>query len=108
MMYYCRYGCSINDTKEIIEAQNEASALEYAYQKAIEDFNSYEGLHGIQSFDEFVEENIDFYENDEDDLIEAYNEYIENDIHYCVETFDFKNYVHTDTLDEQNGGAYNV
>lgn len=109
MMYYCCFGCSINSEEEIIEASSNVEALEYACQKALENFSNYdEGLRGIQSFDEFVEKNTDFYENDKEELLKAWNEYVENDIYYYVETFDFEKYTHINTFEAQNGEVYDV
>ena len=108
MMYYCYYGCSVNEQEEVIESESLEEAEKYVYEKAVENFQSYEGLHGISSFEEFVEENSEFYENDEDDLREAYHDYMENDINYGIEIFDAENFEHAAVLESQEGEVYYV
>lgn len=60
------------------------SAVEYAYQTAIEEYQSYEGLHGIMSwYDVACENGLDpDDEKNEKEIDELYNEELENWIEY--------------------------
>ena len=52
------YGCGCGDNEDYLEFQNDTEATEYAYQKAIEDYESFEGLHGIRSMRDIAEEDF--------------------------------------------------
>ena len=70
------------------EFDNEASATDYAYQIAIEEYQSYEGYHGILDwYDEAEQEELD-PEEDEKDADAAYHEEIESWIEYYAVLFD--------------------
>lgn len=60
------YGCGCGENEDVLEFKNEQEAIDYAYQQAIEDYESFEGLHGIRSMREIAEEdfNLDFDELD--------------------------------------------
>ena len=66
---------------EVFEFDTEEQAIDYAYAKAVEEYESYEGLHGIRSLDEIKEE--DGIE-DEDEALCAYNEEMESWLDYSV------------------------
>ena len=53
------YGCGCGENEEYMEFNSQAEANEYAYQSAIDDYESYEGLHGIRSMREIAEEDFD-------------------------------------------------
>lgn len=95
MLFYIYYSCGCGNNEEIISASSRAEAEKYAYICAREDYESYEGLHGVRSFGEILEDEFgiidgedenaeDFYEEAE----EIYNEEIENTISYGVKTYD--------------------
>jgi hypothetical protein len=67
MAYFrINYGCGCGDNEEYLEFNSENEANDYAYQRAIEDYESFEGLHGIRSMSDIAEEDfgIDFSELD--------------------------------------------
>ena len=71
------YGVSRDDYEEYIEASHFDHALGYAYERAIETYDSYAGLHGIPSVEEVAYDMfIDRFEHDcdegEEDYLEDY------------------------------------
>ena len=59
------YGCGCGENEEYMEFNSQQEADEAAYQLAIDDYESFEGLHGIRSMREIAEEDFDL---DLDDL----------------------------------------
>ena len=53
------YGCGCGDNEEYMEFVSQQEADKAAYQLAIEDYESFEGLHGIRSMAEIAEEDFD-------------------------------------------------
>ena len=53
------YGCGCGDNEEYMIFNSEEEANSYAYEKAVEDYESYEGLHGIRGMREIAEEDFD-------------------------------------------------
>lgn len=71
----------IEEFNSIVEAD------EYAYNLAVEEYQSYEGSHGILSWDDCREDLIDSYpdmEIDDEDVDAHYQEEIESWIEYYV------------------------
>ena len=65
------------------EYENEKDAVADAYQIAVEEYQSYEGLYGIASYEDIREEMIENGEEDDEDIIqEAYEEEMANWIEY--------------------------
>ena len=86
------FGCGCGENEEYLEFENEAEANKYAYQSAVEDYESYEGLHGIRSMAEIAEEdfNVDLEDLDYDsgtyiDIETSYFDERESQIHYSAE-----------------------
>lgn len=107
MKFFGTYGCSaVNSVYNIvIEAKDAQSALKFCYDSAVEDRDSYEGLHGVKTWGEIaedegftVEEMSSEEENHIDDL---YAESIEDDIIYNVVPFDINNEGHLEVLKDQ-------
>ena len=107
MKFFGTYGC--NATNSIyniaIEARDAQSALKFCYDSAVEDRDSYEGLHGVETWGEIAEnegftigEMSQVEENYIDDL---YADSIEGDIIYNVVPFDINNEEHLKALKEQ-------
>ena len=79
--------------EETYEFRNEDEAMEYAYNKAVEEYESYAGSHGLLDYDGvredleesgFIEDTID--ENEIEAMIEShYIEYMESWLDYYVE-----------------------
>lgn len=111
MLYYVNYSCGCGDNEEIISTNNKEEATEYAYRKAIENYQSYEGLHGIRGFVDILEEDFGMSFKDEEvedyyeQVQEVYNEEVENTIDYTVEEYDEEK--HGWLLEEQET-AYEV
>lgn len=72
----------------IYEYDNIHEAEKDAYEKAIEEYHSYEGSHGILDYDECCEdarESWDCEDWTEEDFENFYNETIQSTIQYAVE-----------------------
>lgn len=72
---------------ETIEANTREKAEEYARQCAIDDYESYEGSHGILSRDDVFEDLIESFDEEplEEDVDLKYMEEVEGWITYYVE-----------------------
>jgi hypothetical protein len=95
MLYYINYSCGCGENEEIVSAGSREDVDNYAYQKAIDEYESYEGLHGIRGIsdiiaEEFVEEEM--IEEDYKEADEIYREEVENNISYSVEEYDEEKY----------------
>lgn len=64
------------------------SAIDYAYQMAIEEYQSYEGFHGILDWDDVAEQEELDPEEDEEAINVAYQEEVESWIEYYAVPFD--------------------
>lgn len=107
MKFFGTYGCSaVNSIYNIaIEARDEQSALKFCYDCAVEDRDSYEGLHGVQTWADIAEDEgftVGEMSQAEMDYIDGlYSDSIESDIIYNVVPFDINNEEHLETLKEQ-------
>lgn len=107
MKFFGTYGCSATSSiyNIAIEARDAQSALKFCYDSAVEDRDSYEGLHGVKTWEEIAEnegfiigEMSQAEENYIDDL---YVDSIESNIIYNIEPFDINNEEHLEILKEQ-------
>ena len=57
--YKITYGCGCGENEEYMEFNSQQEADEAAYQLAIDDYESFEGLHGIRSMREIAEEDFE-------------------------------------------------
>lgn len=111
MLYIINYGCGCGENNEVVSVSSLEVAEEYTYQRAIEEYKSYEGLHGIRSFADILEEEFNVSVEDEEaedyyeQAQEIYNEENENAISYSVEEYDEEK--HGWLLEEQ-GTAYEL
>lgn len=64
------------------EFSDEDSAIDYAYQMAIEEYQSYEGFHGILDWDDVAEQEELDPETESDSIDQAYVDEIESWIEY--------------------------
>ena len=103
--YIVHAGCSIN--AEYYPVIGELKEVEnWAWQAALEEFDSYAGLHGLMDFNEYCDDAG--YDTDYDDKEAAWEDfcdYRENELIYYVEPFDETNENHLDYL-EWNGGEF--
>ena len=86
------YGCGCGENEEYMEFSSQQEADEAAYQLAIDDYESFEGLHGIRSMREIAEEDfeVDLDELDYDtamyiDIETTYLDERESQISYGAE-----------------------
>jgi len=63
---------------ETLEFESRDDAEQYAYDCAVECYESYEGSHGLRTFDEIMEEE----DVEEDEAIDIYNEEMEDWLEY--------------------------
>ena len=94
MLYYVSYSCGCGENCEIVSASFFEVVELYAYQRAIEEYGFHEGLYGIRSFADILEEEFNVSVEDEEaedyyeQAQEIYNEEVENAISYLVEEYD--------------------
>jgi hypothetical protein len=94
------YSCGCGENEEYIEAHNLDEAWHAAHEAAVEDYQSYEGLYGIRSFDDIAEElfgddeGFDYLTDKQLAEVDAeYEEAIENEINYSAEEITFEEYL---------------
>lgn len=75
--------------QQTIECKDEQTALDWAYEDACQEYESYAGLHGLRDIDDIIEEDG----VDEDGACEIYEEEREGWLDYWVEE--------TDSLEEE-------
>ena len=98
MKFIIHYGCGCGDNEEIVEAKSLKDAEDYAYQSAIVDYESYEGLHGIMDIDDVCEDR-DIEDRDSEEAWDAYQEERESQLNYEAIEFDETNEEHKDLLE---------
>lgn len=93
MRFYITYscGCGCGDNSEVIEAETLKEAENYARECAIEEYQSYEGLHGIRDWDEIRDEC-----DSDDEADDIYYGEVESSIDYGAELYDETNEDHVD------------
>ena len=79
--------------KFTVEANSLEEAMDIAYQEAVEEYQQYEGLHGLKTWIDCAEElGADIEEEDSDDVDDLYNSEIESWIdYYAILTSEDKN-----------------
>lgn len=86
--FYIEFGCGCGTNEEFIEAESLFEAEKMAYNEAIEDYQSYEGLHGVLSWEEIAEDMFgtskDLRAEDIKEVDAAYSEEVENTINYSA------------------------
>jgi hypothetical protein len=95
------FDCGCGTNEEYLEFSSQEAADKYAYQQAIDDYESFEGLHGVRSMAEIAEDDFgieDWYDNDAlnlgdiDAVQTAYIEERESVIHYYAEEISEEEY----------------
>ena len=105
MLFYISFGCGCGTNELIVEAKSFNAAQDYAYDAAIEDYDSFAGLHGIPSLEDVCEdEGIE--DTNSREAEEAYREQREMWIDYFVAPFDENNIDHQSCLEENE--IYNI
>ena len=100
MKFYIEYGCGCDgDNYMVIEAKDLAAADKFAYNQAIEEYESYEGYHGILDKEQVCEEyGIEDINSEEAEI--AYQEERESWLSYSAEEYDEENDEHVSALEE--------
>ena len=107
MKFFGTYGCNaVNSIYNIaIEAKDAQSALKFCYDSAVEDRDSYEGLHGVKTWADIAENEGftvgEMSSGEENYIDDLYSDSIEGDIIYDVVPFDINNEEHLEVLKEQ-------
>lgn len=113
MKYFrVHYSCGCGENEEYIEAVSEEDASEIAYELAVEDYMSYEGLHGVRNREQIAEELFgdpdsgDEYDLDAltdaqlEEVEEAYQQELEWSIDYWAEEITKEEYMEETNYDE--------
>ena len=113
MKYFrIHYSCGCGENEEYIEASSEENAAEIAYELAVEEYMSYEGLHGVRNREEIAEEmfgdpdsgeeyDLDTLTNAQlEEVEEAYQQEIEWTIDYWAEEITKEEYMEETNYDE--------
>ena len=103
MKYFrINFGCGCGENEEILTFETLEAAENYAWEMAIEDYHSFEGLHGIRDINQIAEEDFgvedidEVYDNDRslyNDIEIAYSEEIESNISYSAEELTEEEYL---------------
>lgn len=97
MLYYIEYGCSQNTEALIVDAKSKDEALDYAYEQARYEFDSYDQTATIGEYEEY---------GTDEEYSNAYEEALENDIFYSAEKYDETNEIHEMIFNEY--GVYEL
>ena len=108
--YKIGYGCGCGDNEDYITAKDQKEADEIAYQSAIEDYEMFEGLHGIRGMAEIAEEDfgieldeLDYNTGDYIDIETTYIDERESQLDYWAEEITEKEYlIGIGELDEED------
>ena len=108
--YKIYYGCGCGDNEDYIIAANEKEATDIAYEAAIEDYEMYEGLHGIRGMAEIAEDDfgveldeLDYNIGDYIDIETTYIDERESQLDYWAEEITEKEYlIGIGELDEED------
>ena len=69
---------------EIVEDMTEDAAITYAWEKSCQEYDMYDGLHGLRSVGDIMEED----ELEEEDAMQQWEQERENWLDYWVEPYD--------------------
>ena len=93
MAYYkIYYSCGCGSNEDYIEADSIEEAEQAAYQEAIDDYDSYAGLHGVLPMSGADYDLNTLTKEQMEALHDAYNEEIENAIDYWAEEVSEREY----------------
>ena len=108
--YKIGYGCGCGDNEDYITANDQREADIIAWEYAIEEYESFEGLHGIRGMAEIAEEDfgieldeLDYNTGDYIDIETTYIEEREGQLDYWAEEISEKEYlIGIGELDEED------
>ena len=93
------YGCGCGDNEDYITAKDQKEADEIAWEHAREEYEMFEGLHGIRGVEDIAFEDYDINEEDEipaeiyDQIYADYIDERESQIDYWAEEITEKEYL---------------
>jgi hypothetical protein len=94
------YGCGCGDNEDYITAKDQKEADSIAWEYAVEEYEMFEGLHGIRGMAEIAEEDfeleldeLDYSTGDYIAIEEAYLEERESQLDYWAEEITEKEYL---------------
>ena len=92
------YSCGCGENEDYITAKDQKEADSIAWESAIEDYESYEGLHGIRDMSDIAEDDygISLDEADDatyNDIEQAYIDERESQLDYWAEEITEKEYL---------------
>ena len=92
------YGCGCGENEDYITAKDQKEADSIAWESAIEDYESYEGLHGIRDMSDIAEDDygISLDEADDatyNDIEQDYIDEREGQLDYWAEEISEKEYL---------------
>ena len=95
--YKITFGCGCGDNEDFITAESYDNAMRYAYESAIEDYQCYEGYHGIPDIYDIADEMFnmeynDLSEGEKEAVQEEYEQTIESWIDYSAEEISAEEY----------------
>ena len=101
MKYYkIGYSCGCGENEDYITANDQSDAYNLAYAYAIEEYESFEGLHGIRGMAEIAEEDfgieldeLDYNTGDYIDIEATYIDERESQLDYWAEEITEKEYL---------------
>ena len=101
MKYYkISYGCGCGDNEDYIIAKDQKEADDIAYEQAIEEYEAFEGLHGIRGMAEIAEEDfgidldeLDYNTGDYIDIETTYLDERESQLDYWAEEITEREYL---------------
>ena len=98
--YKIGYGCGCGDNEDYIIAKDQKEADEIAYEQAIEEYESFEGLHGIRGMADIAEEDfgidldeLDYNTGDYIDIETTYLDEREGQLDYWAEEITEREYL---------------
>lgn len=89
------YGCGCGDNEDYITVKSEKEAYDITWEYARDDYESYEGLHGIRGMHEIAEEDYGISLDDAtyDAIKQDYTDERELQLNYWVEEITEKEYL---------------
>ena len=111
MKYYkIGYGCGCGNNEDYIIAKDQKEADHIAYESAIDDYEMFEGLHGIRGMAEIAEDDfgveldeLDYNTGDYIDIETTYFDERESQLDYWAEEISEKEYlIGVGELDEED------
>ena len=90
------YGCGCGENEDYITAHDQKEADEIAWEYAIEEYESFEGLHGIRGMAEIAEEDYDISLDEADETTDIETDYIderESQLDYWAEEITEREYL---------------